>query len=132
MGSNKPVSIDEYISGFPDDTRIVLEAVRDAIRKAAPNAEETISYAIPCYKLNGTYLIYFAGYKNHIGIYPVPTNKTFEKEFSAYETSGKGALRLPLDKPMPLNLIAKIVRFRIKENLKKAKENKLKKKTTTR
>ncbi len=94
-----------------------MEEVRAAIKKAAPEAEETISYAMPCLKLNGKYLIYFAGYKNHIGIYPVPTkNEAFEKDFFAHKTSGKGALQLPLDKPMPLSLVTKIINYRIKEN----------------
>ena len=133
MATNKPVSIDEYISGFADPIQKALEEVRAAVRNAVPDAEETISYAIPCFKIDGKYLIYFAGYKNHIGIYPVPTaNEAFEKDFSAYKTSGKGALQLPLDEPMPLNLITKIVKFRVNENLEKADQKKPVKKTTNR
>jgi uncharacterized protein YdhG (YjbR/CyaY superfamily) len=127
MATKKPVDIDDYISAFPDQAKKALNEVRAAIRKAVPHAEETISYSMPCFKMNGTYLIYFAGYKHHIGIYPVPTgNKEFEEDFSAYKTSGKGALQLPLDRPMPLNLIDKIVKFREKEGLKKAAERKTK------
>jgi uncharacterized protein YdhG (YjbR/CyaY superfamily) len=99
--------------------------VRATIKKVAPEAEETISYAIPTFKLNGRYLVYFAGCKNHIGLYPVPTaEKTFEKDLSSYKTSGKGAIQFPLDKPLPLKLISKIVKFRIKENLEASKTNK--------
>ena len=133
MSAKKPLSIDEYISGFPDDTKKALAQVRAAIRKTVPDGEETISYAIPCFKLNGKYVIYFAGYKNHIGIYPVPTeNKEFENEFSVYKTSGKGTLQLPLDKPMPVNLITKIAKFRLKESLESAKKNKTGKNTKSR
>ena len=76
---------------------------------------------MPTFKLNGTYLIYFAGYKNHIGIYPVPNNKEFEEDFSSYKTSGKGTIQFPLDKPIPTDLIKKIVEFRVAENLQRVK-----------
>lgn len=115
MTTKKPASLDEYISGFPNDTKKALEQVRAVIKKATPDAEETISYAIACFKRNGKYLVYFAGHKNHISLHPVPTeNEEFEKDFSQYKTSGKGAIQLPLNKPMPLELIAKIVKYRLK------------------
>ena len=114
----KPRTIDEYIARFPKTTQKHLRQIRSEIRKVVPGAEETISYAIPCIKLNGKYVIYFAGFKNHIGMYPVPTDKTSEKEFAVYKTSGKGAIQFPLDKPMPLDLIQKIVRYRVKKLIK--------------
>lgn len=124
MTSTKPADIDEYIAGFPKDVQKILGQVRATIKKAAPDAEETISYAMPTFTLQGRYLVYFAGYKNHIGIYPAPTgNGAFKKELSVYKT-GKGSVQFPLDKPMPLSLITKIVKFRIKENLEKAEKKK--------
>ena len=122
----KPIDIDEYIASFPKDTQKILEQIRATIKKATPGVEETISYAIPTFKLKGRYLVYMAGYKNHIGLYPAPRgNEAFRKELSVYK-GGKGTVQFPLDKPMPLNLITRIVKFRIKENLEKA--GKLKKK----
>lgn len=123
MDIKKPATIDEYIATFPSETQQLLEQVRAAIKKTVPTAEEKISYAIPAFSLNGSNLVYFAGYKNHIGMYPVPGgHKSFEKEFSKYKTSGKGAIQFPLNKPMPLELISKIVTFRIKETATKAKK----------
>lgn len=113
-------SMDEYIAGFPQDVQAILEKVRTTIRKAAPGAEEKISYEIPAFNLNGRYLIYFAAFKKHIGVYPAPIgNAEFKDELSAY-ASGKASARFPLDKPVPVRLITKIVKFRIKENLKRA------------
>ena len=130
--SIKATTIDEYIAGFPKDTRIALQDVRSAIQKAAPAAEETISYAIPTFKYQDNYLVYFAGYKNHVGLYPIPTgNAEFEDDFSSYKTSGKGAIQFPLSEPMPISLITKIVKFRLQECLKK-KKAKVPKKTTSR
>jgi uncharacterized protein YdhG (YjbR/CyaY superfamily) len=115
-----PENIDEYIAGFPKDVQTILEKVRMTIRKAAPDAEETISYQIPTFTLKGRYLIYFAAYKKHIGIYPAPIGDAeFEQEMSVYG-SGKGTVKFPLDKPIPFDLIRKIVKFRIKENLARA------------
>ena len=126
MTTIKPNNIDEYIAGFPKDTQKILRQIRATIKKAAPGAEETISYAIPTFKLKGRYLVYIAGYKNHIGLYPAPRgNEAFKKELSVYK-GGKGTVQFPLDKPMPLNIITRIVKFRIKENLEKG--GKLKKK----
>jgi uncharacterized protein YdhG (YjbR/CyaY superfamily) len=122
----EPENIDAYISGFPEDTREILETIRLTIKKAAPRAMETISYKMPTFTLNGDHLVYFAAYKKHIGFYPVPMGKTeFKKELSAYE-SGKGTAKFPLDKPIPLGLIRKIVKFRVKENLAKAAAKKRK------
>ncbi|WP_373517380.1 iron chaperone [Pricia sp.] len=110
---------DSYIAGFPEDVQTILEQVRTTIKKAAPESEETISYGMPAFKLDGKPLVYFAGYKNHIGFYATPTgHKQFEEELSHYK-QGKGSVQFPLDKPMPLGLIHKIVKFRVRENLKK-------------
>lgn len=121
--NKKPANVDEYISAFPRDVQDVLQVVRTVVRKAAPEAEETISYAMPGYKLNGP-LVYFAGYKNHIGFYATPTgHEAFKKELSKYK-EGKGSVQFPLSEPMPLKLIEKIVKFRVKENIAKAKKPK--------
>lgn len=114
-----PKDIDEYIARFPDDVRKLLEKVRTTIRKAAPNAEEKISYQIPAFTLKGN-LVYFAAFKKHIGFYPMTAAiKRFKKELSVYE-GAKGTVRFPFDQPLPLKLISKIVKFRVKENLKRA------------
>ena len=123
MKRNKtvPKNIDEYIADFPKDVQKILEQVRATIKKAAPAAEEKISYGIPTFTLNGN-LVHFGGFKNHIGFYPTPTGtETFEKELSVYKT-GKGSVQFPLDKPMPLRLITQIVKFRVQKNLAKAKK----------
>ena len=123
MTTAKPDNIDAYIAGFPKDTQKILEQIRATIKKAAPDAEETISYAMPTFKLKGSALIYFAGYKNHISLYPAPRgNEAFKEELSAYK-GGKGTVQFPLNKPMPFDLITKIVKFRVKENLEKAEKN---------
>jgi uncharacterized protein YdhG (YjbR/CyaY superfamily) len=115
--------VDSYIDTFPKDTQELLEKIRTTIRKAAPKAEEVISYQMPAYKLEGV-LVYFAGYKQHIGFYPMPSAlREFKKELSIYKGS-KGAVQFPLDKPLPLTLITKMVKFRVSENKKKAKEKK--------
>ena len=111
--------IDEYIAGFPEEVQEILEKIRTTIRKAAPNAEETINYGIPTFTLKGN-LVHFAGFKKHIGFYPTPTGiERFKKELSVYE-GAKGSVQFPLDKPIPYGLISKIVKFRIKENLERA------------
>jgi uncharacterized protein YdhG (YjbR/CyaY superfamily) len=113
--------IDEYIAGFPKDVQKILEKIRATIKKAAPKAEEAISYQIPTFNFHG-YLIYFAAYKNHIGVYPAPRGvEKFKKDLARYG-AGKGTLRFPLDEPIPYDLITKIVEFRGKQNLEKAKE----------
>lgn len=118
MLSAKPVTIEDYIAAFPAPTQKILKQVHSCIKKAAPAAEETIGYGIPTYKLNGN-LVHFGGYKQHVGFYPAPAGiKAFEKELSVYKSS-KGAVQFPLDEPMPLTLITKIVKFRVKQNLEK-------------
>ena len=111
-------NIDEFIAGYPEDVQKVLKKVRATIRKAAPKAEETINYGIPTFTLNGN-LVHFSGFKTHIGFYPTPSGiEKFKKELSKYE-SAKGSVKFPLDQPIPYDLIAKIVKFRVEENLKK-------------
>lgn len=125
MDKNKAsfTTIDEYIATFPKETQTILEEIRATIKAAAPEAQEKISYQMPTFFLNGN-LVHFAAFKNHIGFYPVPSGiEKFKKELSVYE-QGKGSARFPLDKPMPLALITKIVKFRVKENLAKAKAKK--------
>ena len=118
MTTNKPSSVEEYISSFPKETQLILEQIRITIKQAAPKATEVISYNMPAYKLNGI-LVYFAAYKKHIGFYATPTgHEAFIKELSAYKT-GKGSVQFPLDKPIPYELITKMVKFREQENLTK-------------
>ncbi len=117
-------SIDEYISTFPEDVQKILQELRKTIKAAAPDAGETISYGIPTFTLNGKYLIYFAGWKNHISIYPIPAGtEAFNKQVSKY-VEGKGTLKFPIDKPLPIRLITKIVKLRVAENLKKTDKKK--------
>ena len=124
MENPRPKNIDEYISGFPAAVQETLNKVRATISKAAPDARETISYAIPTFTLNKTNLVHFAGFKNHIGFYPAPTgSEAFKAELSVYKT-GKGSVQFPIDKPMPLDLITKIVEFRVRETLEKAAKKK--------
>jgi|SRR5687767_8041062 len=126
MTTIKPNNIDEYIAGFPRTTQKVLKQVRATIKKAVSGAEEKISYGIPTFTLNDRYLIYFAGFKNHISLYPAPRrNESFKKELSGYK-GGKGTVQFPLAKPMPLNLITRIVKFKLKENSEKARKNNIK------
>ncbi len=121
MKGSQATSIDDYIATFPQHTRELLEQVREAVRKAAPEAEEVISYQMPAFKQHGV-LVYFAGYKNHIGFYPTNTGiAAFAKELSVYK-GAKGSVQFPLDKPLPLSLIAKMVKFRVKEDKEKAKK----------
>jgi uncharacterized protein YdhG (YjbR/CyaY superfamily) len=113
-------TIDQYIASFPRDIQKLLKQMRTTIRKAAPKAEEAIKYAIPTFVLNGN-LVHFAAFKNHIGFYPAPSGiEEFKKELSVYEGS-KGAVKFPLDKPLPLKLITGIVKFRAAENIAKSK-----------
>jgi uncharacterized protein YdhG (YjbR/CyaY superfamily) len=108
-------TIDEYIKTFPNDIRKILEQVRQTIKKAAPDANEAISYQIPTFKLNGN-LVHFAAFKNHIGFYPgSKAIEIFQKDLKSYKSS-KGAVQFPIDKPMPLSLIQKIVKHKVKEN----------------
>ena len=113
-------TIDQYISSFPVDIQSLLEQIRLTIHQAAPEAEEAIKYAMPTFVLNGN-LVHFAAFKHHIGFYPVPSGiDAFKKELSSYK-GAKGSVQFPLDKPMPLDLISRIVQFRVNENIKKAK-----------
>ena len=119
-----PGTIDEYINGFPEDVQEILEKIRAIIKKAAPKAQETISYGIPTFTLRDTYLIYFAAYKKHIAIYPVPTgDPEFNEQVSAYR-AGKGTLQFPLDKKIPYDLIRKLVKHSLQDNLTRAEGKK--------
>jgi uncharacterized protein YdhG (YjbR/CyaY superfamily) len=116
----KANTIDEYISGYPKETQDLLEKLRGTIRKAAPEAQETISYAMPTFTLNGN-LVHFAAFKNHIGFYPTASGiEAFRKELSVYK-GAKGSVQFPVNKPLPLELVSKIVKFRVNENMNKAK-----------
>ncbi|MDE3184582.1 MAG: DUF1801 domain-containing protein [Bacteroidota bacterium] len=107
--------IDEYIAKFPQETGKILQQVRLTVRKAAPTATETISYGMPAFRYKGRVIIYFAGYKNHIGVYATPSgHAAFQKELSAYK-QGRGSVQFPLDQPMPLDLIKRMVQFRVKQ-----------------
>ena len=122
MTVTKAASIDEYIVGFPSDTQKVMQQIRAVIKNVVPDAEETISYAIPTFTLNGKYLVYFAGFKKHIGFYPAPVGiEEFKDQLSGFKT-GKGSVQFPLDSPMPLDLIRSIVKFRKNDLLKKQKK----------
>jgi uncharacterized protein YdhG (YjbR/CyaY superfamily) len=112
-------SIDEYIASFPEDIQALLESVRATIRAAAPEAEEKISYQMPTFYLKGN-LVHFAAWKDHIGLYPAPSGaEAFKHELAAYE-SAKGSIRFPIRQPLPLELIGRIVQYRVAENLDKA------------
>lgn len=111
-------SIDEYIAGFPAETQVLLKQMRSIIHRTAKKADEKISYGMAAFTLNGKNLIYFAGYKNHVGLYAVPNTPEFKKAFANYKTSGRGAIQFPLDKPLPVGLISNIVKYRIKQTEK--------------
>ena len=109
-------SIDEYIAGFPPETQKVLEELRALIKASAPDATETISYAIPTFDLNGKHLVHFAGYERHVGLYPAPSGlEAFKKDLKPYK-SGKGSVQFPLGQPLPKDLIHRIVEFRVEQN----------------
>jgi len=119
MKTTAPKTIDDYIAGCPKETQALLKKIRATIRKAAPEAEEAMSYQMPTFKLKGN-LVHFAAFKNHIGFYPAPTGiEKFKKELAIYQ-GGKGTLQFPLDQPIPYDLISKVVKFRAKENLARA------------
>ena len=118
--------VDKFIAAYPEEVQAVLNKVRATIREAAPGAEETINYGIPTFTLNGN-LVHFSAFKTHIGFYPTPSGvEKFKKELSKYE-GAKGSVKFPLDQPIPYELIEKIVKFRVKENLAKAEAKKKKK-----
>jgi uncharacterized protein YdhG (YjbR/CyaY superfamily) len=113
-------TIDEYIKTFPVDVQSILEKMRQTIRQAAPGAVEAIAYEMPTFRLNGN-LVHFAAFENHIGFYPTPSGiDAFKKEISRYKWA-KGSVQFPLDKPIPYDLVEKIVKFRVTENLEKKK-----------
>lgn len=116
----KPKDVDQYIAGFSEDVQPILRQIRATIREVAPDVEEAIKYAMPTFILHGD-LVYFAAFKNHIGFYATPTgHEAFSQELAAYKT-GKGSVQFPLDQPMPLSLIAKLVKFRVDENVANSK-----------
>ena len=113
---NKPTDIDAYISGYPEAIRKLLQEIRDTIKKAAPQAEEVISYGMPAFRQNGM-LVWYAAFKNHIGFYPIPSGiEAFKDELSAFRGT-KGSVHFPFDKPLPVDLISRIVSFRLTENM---------------
>ena len=121
MKISQAKTIDAFIAVYPAPLQKLLKQMRDTIRKAAPNTEEKISYGIPTFTLNGKNLVHFSGYESHIGFYPGAAGiAAFEKEISKYKFA-KGSVQFPLDEPLPLSLVTKIVKFCVKENLAKAK-----------
>jgi uncharacterized protein YdhG (YjbR/CyaY superfamily) len=130
MKTGQPAAkdIDEYIAACPKGVRDRLQQIRRTIRKAAPEAEEAIKYRMPTFTLNGN-LVHFAAFKNHIGFYPAPRGiERFKKELSAYE-GAKGSVRFPLDQAVPLALIGRIVKFRVRNSLERANATKGKKRS---
>ena len=120
MGKKTPKTIDDYISLFPTEVQTRLQQMRATIRKTAPTAEETISYGIPSFALEGS-LVWFAAFKHHIGFYPRPSGiRAFQKELAPYKQA-RGSVQFPLDKPLPLGLVSRIVKFRVKENRSRKK-----------
>jgi uncharacterized protein YdhG (YjbR/CyaY superfamily) len=121
VSNNKVIidSIDAYIASFPWEIQKALEEIRSIIIAAVPDAREKISYQIPTFELNGRNLVHFAAWKNHVAMYPIPSGTaTFEKELAQY-IAGKGTIKFPIDKPLPLELIREIVKFQAAHNLKK-------------
>jgi uncharacterized protein YdhG (YjbR/CyaY superfamily) len=116
-------SIDEYINTFPEDVQRILNELRQTIGEAAPQAQETINYQMPTFTLNGN-LVHFAAFKNHIGFYPTPTGiEAFKQELSRYK-GAKGSVQFPIDEPLPLPLIRRIVEYRVKENIERKQKKK--------
>ena len=123
MEQPKPENIDQYIADFPIETQKLLQQIRETIHKAVPEAKEVISYGMPAFKQN-TVLVYFAGYAKHIGFYPTGSGiEAFKEEFIQYKWS-KGAVQFPLDKPLPLDLITRIAKFKAERDLEKIKKKK--------
>lgn len=121
MNDQHPATIDAYIKALPQEVQYIATKVREVIRESAPFAQETISYGMPTYDLERTHLVHFAVWKSHVGFYATPSgNEAFRKELSAYQ-GAKGSVRFPLDQPMPLTLIRKIVKYRVKGVLAKKK-----------
>ena len=116
MSGRQFKTVDEFVASFPKNVRTVLEELRRVIGDSAPGAEETISYGIPTFDLNGKHLVHFSAYKSHVGFYPTSSGiEAFRKELSPFKTS-RGTVQFPLDKPIPFDLVRKIVKFRVKEN----------------
>jgi uncharacterized protein YdhG (YjbR/CyaY superfamily) len=116
-------TIDEYIATFPKDVKRILSQLRQTIHEAAPEAEETINYQMPTFTLHGN-LVHFAAFKNHIGFYPTPTGiEAFQQELAPYK-GAKGSVQFPIDQPLPLPLIRRIVKYRVKENLERKQKKK--------
>ncbi|MEQ8583226.1 MAG: DUF1801 domain-containing protein [Marinoscillum sp.] len=116
-----PQDIEEYIAGFPIEVQGILKAIRKTIQQAAPEATESISYGIPTFSQHGA-LVHFGGYKQHIGFYPAPRAiEVFKEELAGYE-GGKGTVKFPIDRPIPMDLIRRIVQYRLKENLARLKK----------
>lgn len=121
-------SIDDYIASFPGHIQAILQEIRATIHAAAPDATEKISYNMPTFAQEGN-VVYFGAYDHHIGLYPSPDGiEAFKEDLAPYEGSGKGTVRFPIDKPMPLDLITRITQFRLAENLRNAELKKAKKK----
>lgn len=117
----KFTSINEYVSSLPENAQKAMSEIIATIKAKVPNAEEHISYNMPAFKVNGEYFVHFSAWKNHIGMYPIPAgNEAFQKQIEPYR-SAKSSLNFPLDKPMPIKLIEKVIKFRIAENLQDAK-----------
>ena len=120
MPRQKFKSVDEYIAAFPKNIQIILQELRQAIRDAAPEATEVISYQMPAFRLNGN-LVWFAAFKNHVGFFPTSSvTEAFKERLLSYKTS-KGTIRFPIDEPIPFDLVKEIVRFRVQENSSKVK-----------
>jgi len=119
MNETAPATIDAYIAAFPDDVQAILQQIRRAVHEVAPEATEAIAYGMPTFRLHGN-LVHFAAFKNHIGFYPVPSGiEAFQEELAAYK-QGKGSVQFPLNRPMPYDLIRRIVEFRVRENTARA------------
>jgi len=113
-------SVDEYIAACPEETHERLQAIRNAVKKLAPDAKEKISYQIACFELNGRNLIHFAGWKKHVSLYPIPAgSEAFNKEIAKY-ADGKGTVKFPLDKPLPVKLVERAVKYRLADHVKNA------------
>jgi len=126
MRGKQPASIDDYIAMFPKDVQDILHKMRQTVQKAAPMATEAISYQMPTFKLQGKNLVHFAAFSHHIGFYPIPSGiAAFRKELSVYK-QGKGSVQFPFDRPIPYDLVTKIVMFRVKETLEKINKEKKK------
>lgn len=127
MKTEKPNTVNEYVAAFPKDVQIKLKQIRTCIQQCASEAEESISYGMPAYKLYGKPLVYFAAFQQHVGFYATPSgHHAFAKELSKYK-QGKGSVQFPINEPLPMELITKIIRFRVNENLEKSKISKQKK-----